>query len=236
VAHLERLGGIRGPILGVMLGCAAASCAPPPPAAQTDARRGVAETTTIEDAVPEGWSIEQRHDADFNGDGRADALLLLRSPAPADTTPPRMLAVVLGTAEPGGFTVDATNRELVPHDPSGRLEDPLADGGIALGEGGFELTLGMLGGAGSYEAATMRYGFRYQDGCVRLIRYRRAQTHRATLATRDLSVDFLTGEVVETTGNAQSADDETRRTRLQANPRRCLAELPSGWTFDPLTP
>jgi hypothetical protein len=223
-------------MLGVMLGCAAASCAPPPPSAQNDAGGRVAETTTLEGAVPDGWSIEQRHDADFNGDSRADALLLLRRPAPADTTPPRMLLVALGTTTPGEFTVDAINRALVPHDPSGGLEDPLADGGIALGEGGFELTLGMLSGAGSYEAATMRYGFRYQNGCFRLIRYRRAQTHRATLATRDLSVDFLTGEVVEATGNAQSADVEERRTRLQTNPRRCLPELPSGWTFDPLTP
>ena len=219
-----------------MIGCAAVSCGPPPPSAQNDAGGGVAQTTTIDDAVPEGWSIEQRHDADFNGDSRADALLLLRSPAPADTTPPRMLVIALGTTTPGGFTVDATNRELVPHDTSGSLENPLADGGIALGEGGFELTLGMLSGAGSYEAATTRYRFRYQDGCFRLIRYRRAQTHRATLVTRDLDVDFLTGEVVETTGNAQSPDTEARRTRLQANPRRCLAELPSGWTFDPLTP
>jgi hypothetical protein len=223
-------------MLALMLGSALVSCAGPLPSAQNDPGSGEAEATTIENVVPEGWSIEQRHDADFNGDSRADALLLLRSPAPADTTPPRMLVVALGTGTPGRFTVDATNRELVPHDPSGRLEDPLADGGIALDEGEFELTLGMLSGVGSYEAATMRYGFRYQDGCFRLVRYRRAETHRATLATRDLSVDFLTGEVVETTGNAQSSDTDQSRTRLQANPRRCLPELPSGWTFDPLAP
>jgi hypothetical protein len=223
-------------MLALMLGSALVSCAGPLPSAQNDPGSGEAEATTIENVVPEGWSIEQRHDADFNGDSRADALLLLRSPAPADTTPPRMLVVALGTSTPGRFTVDATNRELVPHDPSGRLEDPLADGGIALDEGEFELTLGMLSGVGSYEAATMRYGFRYQDGCFRLVRYRRAETHRATLATRDLSVDFLTGEVVETTGNAQSSDTDQSRTRLQANPRRCLPELPSGWTFDPLAP
>jgi len=236
VAHLERLGRLHGQILALMLGGAAAGCAVPPPSAQTDPGSGGAEATTIENVVPQGWSIEQRHDADLNGDGRADVLLLLRSPAPADTTPPRTLVVALGTSTPGRFTVEATNRELVPHDPSGRLEDPLADGGITPGQGGFELTLGMLSGVGSYEAATMRFGFRHEDGCVRLIRYRRAETHRATLATRDLSVDFLTGEVIETTGNAQSTDTDESRTRLQTNPRRCLSELPSGWTFDPLTP
>ena len=227
---------LRGPILAVLLGLSAVRCGQPPPPAGNDPGP-VTETATIDGAVPEGWSIEQRHDADFNGDNRADALLLLRSSAPDGQTPPRMLVVALAAAAPGAYTVDATNRELVPHDPSGNLEDPLADGGIEIGQGGFELTLGMLSGTGSYQAATMRYRFRREDGCFRLVHYLRAETHRATLATRDLSVDFLTGEVVDTAGNAQSAaGGEARRTRLAGNTRHCLADLPSGWTFDPLAP
>ena len=224
---------LRCSILAVLLGLSAARCGQPAPVENGQGRG----TTTIEGAVPEGWSIEQRHDADFNGDSRADALLLLRSSAPDGQTPPRMLVVALAAGTPGTYTVDATNSELVPHDPSGNRQDPLADGGIEIGQRGFELTLGMLSGAGSYQAATLRYRFRREDGCFRLIHYLRAETDRATLATRDLSVDFLTGEVVETAGNAQTAAaGDARRTRLEANPRHCLSDLPSGWTFDPLNP
>jgi hypothetical protein len=125
-------------------------------------------------------------------------------------------------------------RGLVPRDDSGRLKDPMADGEITVRPRGFDLKLGMVPGAGSYLSATMRHRFRLERGCFRLIGYDRAETHRGTLDTRDLSVNFPTGVVVRTTGNAQSNATQTRRDRLAANPRRCLADLGSGWTFDPL--
>ena len=62
----------------------------------------------------------------------------------------------------------------------------------------------------------------------------RLETHRATLATQDLSVNFLTGAVLHTTGNAQSDASQVRRGRLAANPRRCLQDLDSAVYFKPL--
>ena len=195
-----------------------------------------AAAATVESLVPAGWTIEQRHQADFNRDGRADVLLLLRQAAAEGATPPRTLVVALATAKPRVYAVSAANARLVPQDASGKLEDPMADGEIKVRPGGFELQLGMMSGAGSYLSATMRYRFRLQDGCFRLIGYDRAETHRGTLDTRDISVNFLTGAVIRTTGNAQSNATQTRRERLAANPRRCLPDLGSGWTFDPLAP
>jgi len=69
---------------------------------------------------------------------------------------------------------------------------------------------------------------------LRLIGFDRNETHRATLDTHDVSVNFLSGDVIEKTGNAQSGQEQTSRKPLARNPRRCLPELPSGWTFDPL--
>ena len=112
----------------------------------------------------------------------------------------------------------------------------MANGEISVAPGEFRLTIGMMPGGGSYQAATMRYDFRYEPGCFRLIRYVRAETHRATLATHDTTVDFLTGDVTDSTGNAGSGGTTTRRTRLEARARHCLSALPSGWTFDPLRP
>ena len=188
---------------------------------------------TIESLVPDGWTIEQRHQADFDRDGHPDALLLLRQ-ASAQGTMPRILLLTLATPRPRGYALSAANARLVPRDSSGNLEDPMADGEITVRPGGFDLKLGMISGTGSYVAATMRFRFRFERGCFRLIGYDRAETHRGTLDTRDLSVDFLTAAVIRTTGNAQSGVRETRRTRLIGKPRLCLPDLPSGWTFDPL--
>ena len=98
----------------------------------------------------------------------------------------------------------------------------MADGEITVRPGGFDLKIGMMPGIGSYLAATMRYRFRFERGCFRLIGYDRAETHRGTLDTRDVSVNFLTGAVIQTTGNAQSGRSQSQRSRLTANPRRCL--------------
>jgi hypothetical protein len=189
---------------------------------------------TAESLVPRGWAIEQRHTADFNRDGRSDVLLLIRDNVAQGTTPRRIVLVALATAQPPGYVRSAANAQLVPRDLSGQLEDPMADGEIAVRPGGFDLQLGMMPATGSYLAATMRYRFRFEGGCFRLIGYDRAETHRGTLDTRDVSVNFLTGAVVRTTGNAQSGRSQSQRSRLTANPRRCLDDLPSGWTFDPL--
>jgi hypothetical protein len=189
---------------------------------------------TVESLVPRGWTIEQRRQADFNRDGRTDALLLIRETADQGATPRRILLVALATAQPSGYARSAANGRLVPRDPSGQLEDPMADGEITVRPGGFDLKIGMMPATGSYLAATMRYGFRFEGGCFRLIGYDRAETHRGTLDTRDVSVNFLTGAVIQTTGNAQSNRKQTQRSRLSSNPRRCLEDLPSGWSFDPL--
>jgi hypothetical protein len=190
---------------------------------------------TVESLVPRGWTIEQRHHADFNRDGRNDVLLLIRDNMAQGSTPRRIVLVALATAQPSGYVRSAANAQFVPRDLSGQLEDPMADGEIMVRPGGFDFQIGMMPATGSYLAATMRYRFRFEGGCFRLIGYDRAETHRGTLDTRDVSINFLTGAVVRTTGNAQSSGrTQSQRSRLTANPRRCLGDLPSGWTFDPL--
>ena len=193
-----------------------------------------ASGATPEALVPQGWTIEQRRQPDFNGDGLNDVLLLIRERASQDPAPPRIVLVALATTKPPGFAVTAANPRLVPRDASGNLEDPMADGEITLRSRGFDLKIGMMSGVGSYLAATMRYRFRVEGQCVRLIGFDRYETNRANLDTRDVSVNLLTGDVITTTGNAETTRRQAKRSRLPSNPRRCLQDLPSGWTFDPL--
>ena len=199
--------------------------------------------------VPPGWAIEQQHVADLNRDGRRDALLLLR-PAPAAAqpgqpgttagtvdggagrSPPRLLAVLLGARS--GYALAALNARLIPRVDLTSQDDPLADGELAVRPGGFDIKLGLVAGVGSYLSASLRYRFRYQGGCFRLIGYDRLETHRATLNTQDLSIDFRNGAVVHTSGNAQSDATQVRRERLATNPRRCFQDLDSAADFKPL--
>jgi len=203
--------------------------------------------------VPPGWVIEQQLSGNFNRDGRADVLVLLRM-APTTATPdlagtngvagipgdsgaarsstPRVLAVLLGARN--GYELSASNGRLVPQVDLVSQDDPMADGELSVRPGGFDIKFGLTAGVGSYLGAAVHYRFRHQNGCFRLIGYDRLETHRATLATQDLSVNFLTGAVKYTTGNAQSDVTQVRRERLAVNPRRCLQDLDSAVDFKPL--
>lgn len=202
---------------------------------------------SVDAMVPAGWAIEQQQRADLNRDGRRDTLLLLqRLPAAeaasapggqADTrderSPQRAIAVLLGVR--GGYALAALNARLVPRVDLASQEDPLADGELVARRGGFDLKLSLLAGVGSYQSASLRYRFRYRDGCFQLVGYDRFETHRATLDTQDLSIDFLAGTVVRTTGNAQSGARQVRRERLAEPPRRtCFQELGSAADYQPL--
>jgi len=186
-----------------------------------------------ESFVPGGWALERKLTADLNRDGRPDALLLMRREGGVGT-PQRIVAVVLRAPDTRGYRLAEANDQIIPHPEDTSQEDPMADGEIVVRTGGFDLKLTLFSGVGSYLTATVRYRFRRQNGCYRLIKFDRLETHRATLDTRDLSVNFLTGKVIRRTGNAQSDATQESTDRLNANPRRCLADLGSAATFDPL--
>lgn len=182
--------------------------------------------------VPSGWILEEQQTADLNSDRRRDAVLLLKQQVTM-TAPPRILLVAL--QQPGGqYTLAEQNRRLIPQIASDSQEDPMANGEILARQGGFDVMLTLLAGAGSYQTATIKYRFRRQSGCFRLIGYDRLETHRATLDTRDLSVNFLTGAVVQRTGNEKSEKTDEQHVKLTRNPRRCLGDLGSAADFNPM--
>jgi hypothetical protein len=143
-----------------------------------------------------------------------------------------VLAVLLRAQ--GGWVLAERNHRLVPRVDLSSQEDPMSNGEISVRPGGFSISLGLAATLGSYQAATLRYRFRYQGGCMRLIGYDRLELHRATLDTKDLSINFLDGAVLHTTGNAQTEVSQQRRERLPIPPRLCLRELDDAASFKPL--
>jgi hypothetical protein len=232
-----RSGPARAGWLLLLAACAAA------PRPETTAQTGEprvepeipATARTPEGFVPAGWTLARTASGDLDGDGRdGDALLLITQPA-GTGTPKQLLAVILREALPGtGYALAAANRQLVPQSESPGQEDPLADGELVADTGGFEIKLTLLAGVGSYETASLIYRFRHEPGCFRLIGYQRLETHRATLATHDLSVDFLTGAIVDSTGNAASDAATEKREQLGTIPHHCFADLGPADRFDPL--
>jgi len=187
--------------------------------------------SSIDGLVPPGWRIEQRHDADLNGDGRTDALLVLRQGDVA--VPPRTLLVALAANGPSTYAANATNATLIPSDASGQIEDPLMDGGIEVRPQEFDVTLMFAAASGSAQTATVRYRFHWQNGCFQLVEFRRAETNRASLDIRDVTANLITGEVASTTGNESSGDKKIVRSRLTNLSPRCLPDLPGGLDYDP---
>jgi hypothetical protein len=224
-----------GSALLLPLGCAAQ------PAAPASAVASPASAAALAALVPRGWRIEQRFEADFDGDGQSDLLLLLRQNdlskivavkggKPRNTNPRRLVAAL---AAADGYRVAAVNQKLIPVSAAA-IEDPLANGEISVAPGAFDIQIGLMAGAGSYQSATMNFHFRYRDACFRLVAYERGEIHRGTLDTRDLIVDYLGGTVVRATGNAQN-DSKDKRQQFKAElPKRCFEDIGDGWTFDPL--
>lgn len=195
-----------------------------------------ARAATVAGFLPAGWHIERQLQTDLDGDGRSDAVLLLQpvqaAAAPTGLSPPRLLLVLLRDA--AGWTLAARNSRLVPRVDLASQEDPLDNGELTAQAGGFRLSLGLAATMGSYQMATLRYSFRRNGGCFRLVRYERLELHRATLDTRDLTIDYLAGSVLRRSGNAQTGAGKSRREPLGAPIRLCLQDLDDAARFKPL--
>ena len=154
--------------------------------------------------VPSGWRLENLVEGDLNGDGRPDAVLVLREDNPDSVidgrpqggperwdTNPRMLAVLFANAQ-GGYDLALENHSLIarPTDPS--LQDPLDPDGIQAGEiaienGTLQITLGYF----AEDMGHMTYTFRYQHERFELIGYDRINVTRTAAAKSGKSASTI---------------------------------------------
>jgi len=218
---------------------AATAAATPPTAPAVALPVLPAQAASVTAFLHRGWHIEQQFQADFDRDGRTDALLLLQPIQPPQPegppqgwSAPRRLLLLLRTAD--GWRLAEHNDRLLPRVDLSSQQDPMAEGEITLQPGGFRLSLGLAATIGSYQMATLRYSFAHDGQCLRLVRYERLELHRATLDTRDLAIDYLKGVVLRSQGNAQSGASQQRRERLPAKPRLCLRDLDDAARFKPM--
>ena len=205
----------------------------------------VQRASSIAGFVPKGWVLEQTKTGDLNGDGRADAVLVLHQNDPRNilenkdgfgvarlNSNPRIVAVVL-TRAGGGYDLIAENHRLIPRYDAPNMDDPFDS--VTLKKSAFRVTTHYWASAGSWTEWTTSFLFRYQNGCVRLNGYDRNDRQRNSGEEQGISVNFLTGQVKKTVYDPLKDKTSANWSRLSKNPKRCFEAMGNGWEFEPET-
>jgi hypothetical protein len=196
--------------------------------------------------LPNGWKQVQRLAGDLDRDGREDLVLLLRMASAANVvkqpamgeepfdTNPWLLVVAL--KEPDGtYRRVVADHALIPRPEDPLLVDPFPEGSLTLSDKGvLKLRLDWFRSMGGWTSWNNAFAFRFQDGCMRLIGFDRAEVTRNTGETEDVSVNYLTGKGWVRKGNfEQEGPGKQRPFKLKKNPVVCLEAVGNGLEFLP---
>lgn len=207
-----------------------------------------ARAQKLEDFVPAHWRLEHVVGGQLDDTPGEDALLLLRmsrdsnilrdagpGAQPFDTNP-RMLVAVL--ADGDGYRRVMSDHALVPrpHDPA--FDDYLGDdpaSAIAIHPNRtFSVALHSWASAGTWTTRALKFTFRLEAGCARLIGYDHSDLHRASLESTATSVNYLSRRAWTRSGSmTEDIDDPQTWTRLARGPRLCIEDVGDGLSFDP---
>ena len=164
--------------------------------------------------IPAGWRLTHTVRGDLNGDGRADAVLVLQQQDPAKiisndklgpdelNTNPRTIKVLFNEAD--GYRTAAESNVLIPPEHSTDtpcLQDPLLDGDITADKGLLKVTLHYWLSCGSWGMNTETYTFRWQQKRFRLIGLDSVEFMRNSGDKTSRSYNYLTGNKKTITGD-----------------------------------
>ncbi|MGZ8284527.1 MAG: hypothetical protein ACXW27_11235 [Allosphingosinicella sp.] len=199
---------------------------------------------SIQDFVPEGWRLEARAGGDLDGDGSADFALVLREANPANVladtmceerfdTNPAILLILF--AQPDGrYRRVAKSHQLIPRRENPCEVDPFSDPTqIAIQRGILRIDLERMMSAGGWDAGTVTFKWRWRGDALRLTGFDYSNVRRNTGALTLLSINYLTGRVKISTGNAGTDRDRVRWTTLRGRRAPTLDGIGDGLMFDP---
>ena len=197
---------------------------------------------------PAGWKMVAGAEGDLNGDGAADAVIVLQQQDaakivandglgnPTLDTNQRQIKVLL--RQGAGYRLVAENRSWLPS--AGDVDmpclaDPLLDeGSIEINRGVLKVSLGYWLSCGSWGVSRDTYTFRWQQNRLRLIGWDGVEFMRNSGDMTERSINYLTGRQKTVTGgnmfeDVPAAKIKTRWQTLPPQPARYLdgPSLPS---------
>lgn len=201
-----------------------------------------AQAQTKAGLVPKGWVVEKEEQGDLNGDGSPDLLLILHMNDPKNVvkndglgpdeldTNPRMLVVALADKSKG-YRSAAADHSLIPRHTIPTMDDPLENAAIVKGT--VQVSLVSFMSAGSWYTSQVKFTFRYQEGCLKLIGYDSTESQRNVGELTTISINYLTKKAKITKGDYQS-DQETVSWKTLRTPKLlCLDAIGNGLEFSP---
>lgn len=199
------------------------------------------QALSVEAFIPQGWRLEMSKSGDLNGDGRPDAVLVVRDGDPNKfidagrdqkfDTNPRILVVALADAA-GGYDLVLENHTLIARTTDPFQQDPLDPNGIQEGEvaiknGTLRITLGYFGG----NMGRMTYTFRFQNGRFEMIGYDRVDVTRNSGVMNDVSINYSTGVMVRKKGHISNDSEKKTRSFLPRMRLLTLEQVGDGLAF-----
>ncbi|MDO4695036.1 MAG: hypothetical protein Q4A62_10555 [Eikenella sp.] len=183
-----------------------------------------AQAADLSALVPAGWKLDAGAEGDLNGDGRADAAIVVRGQDPAKIvrneglgaseldTNPRQLLVFLRDGQ--GYKLAATQPNWLP--PAGNaenacLQDPLEDGGIAIKDGRLTVTLHYWLSCGSWGVQNHAYTFRLEGQRFRLIGLEQVSYMRNSGEKTTVSTNYLSGRQKTVSGENMFENEPGKR-------------------------
>lgn len=168
--------------------------------------------------IPQGWSLLSEAHGDLGRDRVADiALVAEQRERPGDVeASKRRLIVAEFRRDLGKYCVHSTDDRFVAGARSEFMEEPFGSDGVRIDRGLLLISFETFFNSGSWNLRDSTYRFRKAAAGMRLIGYDATTTSRATHAESVLSVNFLTGELHETTGPVPSVFTKRRCPQLAA--------------------
>ncbi len=201
-----------------------------------------AQASSVSGFVPKGWQMEAKAEGDLNGDTRPDAALVLHMNDAANRihpsydqtitydTNPRMLVIAFGS-KGGGYRLAASDHTLIP-----RLENPNQDepfDSIAIANGALKVKMHLFMSAGGWMMGDTSLTFRWIDDRFRMIGFDRDAIMRNTGETEKISINYLTGRKIVTTGSIDGRADRPKTTTLPKKPLLRMDQVVDGLYFEP---
>ena len=191
--------------------------------------------------IPKGWKQVQLAQGDLNRDGKPDFAMVVRMDSAANRIPPSWnpdtpydtnpWMLIAGFRDGAGYALAVSDHRLIP-----RHENPNADeefDEIAIANGNLKVGMHVFMSAGGWQMGGTTYTFRWQDGGFKLIGFDRDSTMRNSGETEEVSINYLTGRKVTTTGTIESDAQKTTASRIARKPLLDLTAIGDGLMFDP---